>query len=158
MNTTLTLPELARQAGVSESTSRRYAKNFSEFIPGERKGRVTVYPSASVTVLQRIKQLYEAGYNTEQVHDRLSEEFDKVIETTPAGGGGSGGRDRHPSPETTTELQSQEIVKQLVDKLQERRFDEDILNMILNRLDYLEKRVKSLENKKSFWKKFRKKN
>jgi len=149
---TRTLPELAKVAGVSESSARRYVKSFSEFIPGEHKGRLKVYPSEAVTVLKRIKQLYDSGYNTESVYDKLSEEFDRVIEASPAEGGGGDGP---PPQENSNELQAQEVVKQLVSQIQERRFDDDIINMILNRLDALEKKMKDLEEeKRSWWSRF----
>ena len=110
--TTLTLPELARRAGISESTARRYAKQFTEFVPAESRGRVRTYSEEAITVMQRIKVLYDQGLGTEEVRQQLESEFQRTIDVEPVVEDGGG-----QSPEAatgSTSLEAQGIVREFV--------------------------------------------
>ncbi len=168
--TAYTLPEIAREAGVSESTCRRYVKNFSDFIPMESRGRVNLYGSDAIPVLKRVKELYDAGFNTSEIGVALAQEFSRTIETSPVTSGGDHSRVGD-LPDTKG------IVNELVEQLQNiKSRDADIVKIkqflvnmkkqlqeveagrkempsfeniryILNRLKSLEKRVEILEKK-----------
>lgn len=167
---TYTLPDIAREAGVSESTCRRYVKNFSAFIPMESRGRVNLYHTDSIPVLKRIKHLYDMGYATQEVWDIVSQDFDQIIETSPMSAN-NGKQSQVENPPNTTD-----IVNELIDQLQSiKDRDTDIIKIkhfivtmkkqlqeveagqrempsfeniryILNRLKRLEQRVEGIEN------------
>jgi len=110
--TTLTLPELSRRAGVSESTARRYVKQFSEFVPAESRGRLRTYSEEAIAVLQRIKALYDLGFGTEEVRQKLESEFQRTIDVEPVA---EEGGEQSPEPATgSASLEAQGIVREFV--------------------------------------------
>lgn len=68
----LLIGDLARAAGMTRHTVRRYVKSFPGLFPGKRYGRVTRYPEASVETLQRIAELYSADLNAAEINKRLA--------------------------------------------------------------------------------------
>jgi len=110
--TTLTLPELARLAGVSESTARRYVKQFPEYVPAESRGRIRTYSEEAAGVLQRIKALYDQGLGTDEVRQKLESEFQRTIDVEPVAEDGGG---QSPDSATgSTSLEAQGIVREFV--------------------------------------------
>ena len=68
----LALRELAEATGLPESTARRYAQLFAEFLEAEGEGRDRRWPPSAVVVLQRIAALYHEGHTTEGVRRQLA--------------------------------------------------------------------------------------
>lgn len=76
----LTLVELSREAGLSETTCRRYVSKFKGFIPSQSFGRHVKYQVEAVAVAWRISELYAAGRSSDQIYENLSREFQTIIE------------------------------------------------------------------------------
>ena len=76
------LPDLARAAGVAESTCRRYARGVAQpFLPIQSHGRFVLYDLAvGAPILRRVAELYRRGRTQEQVAESLAREFMPVVE------------------------------------------------------------------------------
>jgi hypothetical protein len=80
----LALSDIAKHTGIPAPTARRYAALFKDFLCGRRLGRMTRYPEESVSVFQRIGELYTEGRITSEIEDILRREYPRTIEVGPA--------------------------------------------------------------------------
>jgi DNA-binding transcriptional MerR regulator len=177
MTAMYSLPDLSRATGVSESTVRRYAKTFAEFFPCEGRGRLKAYKEDCLEVIRRTKELFDAGYSTDQVRDILGGEFAQIYEVEPQA---STTDQIQPAPgahelirEFTNAIERnaqaehdmqklRQAIKVLGSQLRELRSEQKSLpdpgsmEQVLSRLSQLEKRVTALENERnrSWWRKF----
>lgn len=76
----LTLPQIARLLDIAESTARRWAKAFEEFLPSRGRGAHRRFAPPAVDVFQKIKVLYDAGHTTEFVREHLQAQFPTTID------------------------------------------------------------------------------
>ncbi len=81
MNDWPTLPQLARELDIADSTARRWAAAFADFLPTKGHGPTRRFHPQTREVLQRIQTLYASGFNTEQVAEVLHHEFSAMINT-----------------------------------------------------------------------------
>lgn len=70
-----TLPQLAREIGIAESTARRWASAFASLMPSRGRGSARRFHPRARDVLRRAKSLFDAGLTTEQVAATLAAEF-----------------------------------------------------------------------------------
>src|SRR5690625_5481691 len=77
----LSVVELSEGSDVPESTTRRYLTRFEEFFQGDGKVRGQKYHPDSIAILTRIKSLYDAGSQTDEIKDILAREFAMTITT-----------------------------------------------------------------------------
>ena len=82
-NEWLTLPQIARLLDIAESTARRWAATFGEFLSSRGRGPARRFSPAAIDVLRRIQALYEAGHTTESVRAHLKNEFTAIIDADP---------------------------------------------------------------------------
>lgn len=75
-----TLPQLARELGVADSTARRWAAAFPDLLPTKGHGSARRFHPQSREVLGRVQSLYTAGFNTEQISAMLNREFPATID------------------------------------------------------------------------------
>src|SRR5690625_3709289 len=75
----LSVVELSEGSDVPESTTRRYLTRFEEFFQGDGKVRGQKYHPDSIAILTRIKSLYDAGSQTDEIKDILAREFPMTI-------------------------------------------------------------------------------
>lgn len=75
----LTIAELAERADIPNSTCRRYLGTFEVFFLVKGGNRVKKYESQAVDILKRIKQLYDEGQDTNEIHNVLKKDFPLVI-------------------------------------------------------------------------------
>jgi len=75
------LSELARQAGLPDTTARRYMGQFKEYFPSKREGRTRLFPEEGAETLKEIAKLYSQGLTAPQVEERLRGQFEQTIET-----------------------------------------------------------------------------
>ncbi|MCA1794607.1 MAG: hypothetical protein LC660_12205 [Desulfobacteraceae bacterium] len=139
-----TLPELARAAGVSESSARRYSKDFAEFLPTANNGRFKKYKGECVQAVKFIKKSYDAGQDKDQIRISLSYEFSQVVESN------------HQQPPQATEdpekYTLRELMVEFTKSLQhaqpgQKSLQSDDVQYILARLDHIEKRLEKIEKK-----------
>ena len=76
----LTISELAGKTDIAESTIRRYLNNFDNFFNDTGGKRSKRFEETAVKVLIRIRELYEKGYESEEVRRVLSQEFSLIID------------------------------------------------------------------------------
>lgn len=76
----ITLPQIARELGVGDSTARRWATAFTEFLTARGSGAARRFHTKARTILIRVQQLYERGYSTDQVRETLRREFSATVE------------------------------------------------------------------------------
>jgi len=77
----LSSAELAEISGIPLSTARRYISRFDIFMRGDDRVRNRRYHPDMVVVLTRIKSLYDAGSQTDEIKDILAREFAMTITT-----------------------------------------------------------------------------
>jgi DNA-binding transcriptional MerR regulator len=75
--------ELSQQAGVPESTVRRYLVIYDEFIQFRQAGRKKVYTPSTVALIKRINQLHADGHVVAEIKRALEMDENRVIATTP---------------------------------------------------------------------------
>lgn len=80
MSEYLPIAEIAELADIPNSTCRRYLADFEAFFIVKGGSRVKRYEVAAVDVLKRIKQLYDDGMGTTEIHNVLVNEFPLVID------------------------------------------------------------------------------
>jgi chorismate mutase len=71
MENWLPLAEVARQSSIAESTARRYARLFAEYLPHGRDGRTVLYAPESIAILKHIGRLFSEGRTSNQVREVL---------------------------------------------------------------------------------------
>lgn len=91
----LSVAEIAKTTRIPAPTARRYASLFREFLPTKKVGRVTKYAEDSISIFQRISQLYADGHVTHEIEDILKSECSRTIDvdTGPAPVAGFGNLD-----------------------------------------------------------------
>ena len=137
----ITLPELSRRSGVSETSCRRYVRDFAEFLPCHRSGRIALYDQSGAEILKQIKKLYEQGLTADQIREELTGQYPQVVEHD------------HQDPPRLPQVQGEPTVKDLMTELaRAMKPGADNLNFILARLDHLEKRMEAIE-KLPWWRK-----
>ena len=138
----LSLPEIARLAGLPETTARRYARQYADFLPSHSQGRVKKFKPECVRIMQHIKNLYDEGMSQEVVRDVLGKEYSRIIDTD------------HQEPPLLPLAHTEPTARDLMVELaRAMKPGADNLNFILSRLDHIEKRLDELEGKRSWFKK-----
>jgi DNA-binding transcriptional MerR regulator len=138
----LTLPEMSRRSKVSESSCRRYVRDFSEYIPGHKSGRIALYDHSGVEVIKQIKKLYDQGLSSEQIRENLTDNYPQVVE-----------HDHHELPQATGEPTVKDLMLEIARAIKTAP-GSDNLHFILARLDHIEKRLDRLEKRESWVKRF----
>ena len=79
------MAELARAAGLPESTARRYARGVArDYLPTTAAGRFILFDmTVAVLVLRRVAELFRRGHGHAHVADALAREFVPVTEYEP---------------------------------------------------------------------------
>ncbi|MFP7732043.1 MerR family transcriptional regulator [Priestia aryabhattai] len=75
----LSVKELSEETNISTSTIRRYIDKFQYFFIQREDHRPKQYEAAATTVLLKIKQLYDDGYQAENIYESLQKEFSLTI-------------------------------------------------------------------------------
>ncbi|MEK4886437.1 MerR family transcriptional regulator [Bacillus sp. FSL W8-0223] len=138
MSEYLTIAELAEQAGIPNSTCRRYLANFEAFFVVKGGSRLKKYEVEAVNVLKRIKQLYDEGKDTNEIRNILANEFPLVINHDDQ-------RETSEKVANTPTLATSEDVEEIKKALEEqKKFNE----MLLKKLDEQNRYIKeSLEKR-----------
>ncbi|MDM8150691.1 MerR family transcriptional regulator [Priestia megaterium] len=71
----LSVKELSEETSIPTSTIRRYIDKFQYFFIQKEDHRPKQYEAAAVTVLLKIKQLYDEGCQAEEINEALQKEF-----------------------------------------------------------------------------------
>ncbi|MEQ7805401.1 DNA-binding protein [Priestia megaterium] len=71
----LSVKELSEETNIPTSTIRRYIDKFQYFFIQKEDHRPKQYEAAAATVLLKIKQLYDEGFQAEEINEALQKEF-----------------------------------------------------------------------------------
>lgn len=72
--------ELAEKTNIPDTTIRRYIAKFPDFFQVKGGSRSRRYEDTAIKVLVRIKNLFDNGYETDQVDAKLRHEFPMVVD------------------------------------------------------------------------------
>lgn len=70
-----TASQLAREAGLSDSTTRRYLEQHKEFFAVHQRGKKKLYPEKATGILEEIAHHFSRGLTTPQVKEMLQEKY-----------------------------------------------------------------------------------
>lgn len=82
-NPSVGFTDLTMRTGLPAQTLRRYAKEFSRWLPTRKVGRVVQFQADAVEVIEAIRSAFEQGLTTPQVRDLLVSHAPPVIELSP---------------------------------------------------------------------------
>lgn len=74
------IKEIANSTGIAENTLRRYADLFGEFFITKKYGRSTKYNENSIELFRNIFSMYEEGYSTEEIREKLTKENLQILD------------------------------------------------------------------------------
>jgi DNA-binding transcriptional MerR regulator len=82
----LSVAQLAQQAGVPESTTRRYLSRFDRFFRYEERQKGKRYHPGSVPIVTLIKNLYDEAMEAEEIEQVLEKQFpfNASVDDSPA--------------------------------------------------------------------------
>ena len=136
------------ETGIPGNTLRRYSKRFSFFLPSKTVNRVRKFSQDSIPIFKRIQELYNLGLRSEDVSNKLHEEFSPTVDLE--------------TQNFQKYASSEELISLLIKNLQvtlekQQKLLPDLTSQkdILRRLEKIEKRIDKLESKKSLWAKIR---
>ena len=76
----LTIYDIMRQTSLNETTARRYASLFGEFLNSKTFGRVTKNSPEAIEVFRHVNNLYGQGFVTQDIISHLEQEMPRTIE------------------------------------------------------------------------------
>lgn len=141
VNKYLPIAEIAEQADIANSTCRRYLTTFESFFLVRGGSRLKRYEANSVDILKRIKQLYDEGQDTNEIHNVLVNEFPMVIDG-----------DKQPeSNEHVSGLATAEDITEIKQALDEQKqFNQQLLEHIKHQHLYYEQKFEELKYDRDF--------
>jgi DNA-binding transcriptional MerR regulator len=132
----LTITELAEQTNIPDTTIRRYIAKFPDFFTFKGGSRSRRYEDTAIKVLVRIKNLYDAGYETDQVDAFLRKEFAVIID---------GDKEVEDNDKATPTLATAEDIADIKQALQQQQ---EFNKQLLEKLEQQERYIKeSLEKR-----------
>lgn len=151
----LSASEIAKESGVAESTTRRYLTNFEKYLKVISRGRGRKYHSDTVLIIKRCKDLFDSGYESNEVENVLQKEHGIVIEEENQVELFAEKTPQIPTYEDIQKLIQTEVSKALKEqdkRLEER--DQQLMSGINEILETKKEIAASLEekNEKKWWK------
>jgi transposase len=144
MNKYLTISELAKQVDLSNSTCRRYLDSFEEFFLVKGGSRVKKYEVEAATVLKRIRDLYDDGMVTKEIHSILAQEFPIVINSDEQQRGRN-------DEETELAIVTNDDIDEIKQGLEEQKeFNHLLLEQMKQQHLYYEKKFEELKEQHDF--------
>lgn len=135
----LTITELSESTRIADSTVRRYLHTFSVFFKHDGNLRGKRYDKNAIKILNRIRELYEKGYDNKKVHSFLDEEFppifDNVDEISRENNHGNSHENNHEDSEKSPFIAiSREDVEEIKKALAEQKMTLDEQRVIIRAL------------------------
>jgi DNA-dependent RNA polymerase auxiliary subunit epsilon len=143
MSKYLTIAELAEQADIPNSTCRRYLTSFESFFLVKGGSRLKKYEASAVDVLKRIKQLYEEGQDTNEIHNSLVNDFPLVVNGDE--------QEKNEQAATVPGLATSEDIAEIKKALDEQKqFNQTLLEKLEEQHLYYEKKFEELKHDREF--------
>ncbi|CAM3982930.1 MerR family transcriptional regulator [Alicyclobacillus pomorum] len=76
----VSLSTIARELDIADSTARRWASMFSDFLEAKGRGAGRRFNPQARDVLRRVQQLYDKNLTADQIADTLRQEFSVVVD------------------------------------------------------------------------------
>jgi DNA-binding transcriptional MerR regulator len=76
----VSLSTIARELDIADSTARRWASMFSDFLEAKGRGAGRRFNPRARDVLRRVQQLYDKNLTADQIADTLRQEFSVVVD------------------------------------------------------------------------------
>ncbi len=76
----VSLSTIARELDIADSTARRWASMFSDFLEAKGRGAGRRFNPQARDVLRRVQQLYNKNLTADQIADTLRQEFSVVVD------------------------------------------------------------------------------
>jgi len=138
-----TVGELAEKTGIAEPTLRRYIAKFHPYFISKGGNRAKKYEATAITILTRIKTLYDAGYETAGLADVIRHEFPVIINDNQLGET----HESHSTPVLATNEDVAELKKVLTEVNQKLARQEEFNTLLIQKLEDQNHFIKeSLEN------------
>jgi len=94
----VTVPEIAAELRLPETTIRRYLKTFHAFIPRPLGQKPLRFRPEVLEIVKLASQGFKAGLGTAEIEDDLSSRFPRVVDTQPIHGLNTSSTDTHIRP------------------------------------------------------------
>lgn len=103
----VSLANIAEQLDIADSTVRKYAKVYKEFLPSvKREGeRWAVYEASSAEIIAEISKLSQEGKKRHQIRDYLHSKYDTHIDGVVGDDATAQSQESNDTPATTLLLQ-----------------------------------------------------
>lgn len=136
--------ELAKETGIAEPSLRRYISNFQPYFISKGGSRAKKYDPSAISILKRIKQLFDEGYETDGVREVIKQEFPVIMSDDEMAK-----TDGNPmAPTLATSEDVAELEKSLLAKMDERfSRQEEGIALIIQKLEQRERQIEEREQR-----------
>jgi len=135
----MNINELAERTLIPDTTVRRYISKFSTYFFSKGGARSKRYEDSGVKVLIRIKQLYDDGFESDEVDRVLKKEFAVVVD-------GDNEQEQTAKPVTPT-LATVEDIAKIMDALkQQQDFNKLLIDKLANQDKYIRESMEKRDN------------
>lgn len=124
-----TIAELAEKTSIPDTTIRRYIAKFNGFFVFKGGSRSRRYEETAIKILIRIKNLFDSGYETDQVDATLRNEFAMVVDDG----------DKNEKESATPALATAEDIVEIKEALKQQQ---EFNKFLVEKLDHQEKFIK----------------
>jgi DNA-binding transcriptional MerR regulator len=135
----LNINELAEKTLIPDTSVRRYISKFPDFFQSKGGSRSKRYEDSGIKVLVRIKNLFDSGYETDQVDEVLRKEFPVIIDGNKV----EESEEKASTPPLATVEDVEEIKAMLV---RQQEFNERLLERLAEQERYIKNSLEKRDN------------
>ncbi len=142
----LSIGQIAKKTKIPETSVRRYAATFEEYLESEKRGRAVKYSPKAQELIVQISSMYDLGYGTTEIENSIRGQYPQTVDITDKNSGG------------LVEVSAiWELIKKQQSEIEELRGEieetkEQIVNSLEQRdLKLVEKMRSMMEEKKKPW-------
>lgn len=84
----LSIGQIAKKTKIPETTLRRYAATFEDYLESEKRGRGVKYSPRAQELIVQISSLYDLGYGTTEIEASLRGQYPQTLDITEKNSGG----------------------------------------------------------------------
>jgi len=78
----LSIGQIAKKTKIPETTLRRYAATFEDYLESEKRGRGVKYSPRAQELIVQISSLYDLGYGTVEIEDIIRGQYPQTVDVT----------------------------------------------------------------------------
>lgn len=134
--------ELAEETGIPEPSLRRYLARFSIYVVSKGGKRAKKYDPTTIELLNRVKSLYDSGYETEGIKKLIKNEFPMIISDKEMAETAK----NVDTPSVVTSEDLMRLEKNLLEKMDERFSKQDkVFSLVMQKLEQREREIEQKE-------------